>query len=500
MIEGSSGSGRTVGTLVRLSILSGAHRLDFESMDLENIAHEPIADATRLWAGEPMRGHQATLVSDDDPDQPFEAGRVTMRFREGRQSLLSLPWDTPLSRWSGAEVDFVDLPVGASRHTVRFLVIDHGIIALKELPMAVGEREYEVLRELEARGAPAVKSFGLVTRTGDESAIILTRYLARSFQFRRLFMRLPEGERRYRDQLLDAMTGLLVEVHRMGMFWGDCSLANTLLMRDGQRLQAFLVDAETSELYERISDGQRATDIEIAIENVAGDLADMAIMNGKSMEEADDDFEAALSLRDRYEGLWDVLHKGIDVQPDKRYLVDKRLHAINALGYVVDEVFLEPRDDGSDGLLLRVSVAGRDYQSRRLRQLTGIDAGEGQSAILLNDLTAWAGMGWAGDWASKEGQSGRVLTRSDGARWTLEIFEPVMAQLMDAMGEDIDPVQAYCDLLEVRWLLSEQAGHDVGNAAALRSMEQQETPEGSSAQMAAVETPSEPRRLGWHRP
>ena len=34
----------------------------------------------------------------------------------------------------------------------------------------------------------------------------------------------------------------------MGIFWGDCSLANTLLMRDGQRLQAYLVDGETSEI------------------------------------------------------------------------------------------------------------------------------------------------------------------------------------------------------------------------------------------------------------
>ena len=82
----------------------------------------------------------------------------------------------------------------------------------------------------------------------------------------------------------------------------------------------------------------------------------------------------------------------------------------------------------------------------------------------------------------------------------LEIFEPAVGQLIEAMGEDIDPVQAYCDLLEVRWLLSERAGHDVGNEVALRSMAKSETPAGSSAQMAAVETPTEPRRLGWQRP
>ncbi len=466
------------------------------------VAHEPFSDATLIWDGEPMRGVLApqSAEPDEPDDEPYDPGRVTMRFRDGNQGFVGMPWDSPLARWTAPDLEFVDLPVGASRHTVRFLVVDGSIIALKELPQEVGQREYEILRELEARGALAVKACGLVTRTGDTSSVILTRYLARSFQFRRLFMRLPEGAKRYRDQLLDSMTGLLVELHRMGVFWGDCSLANTLLMRDGQRLQAYLVDGETSEIHEQLSDGQRQADLEIAIENVAGDLADMAVLNGKSIEDIDDDFEAALSLRDRYERLWDVLHQDVTIHPDKRYRVDKRLKALHELGYVVDEVILEPGEDGTEDLRLRVAVAGRDYHSRRLRQLTGIEAGEGQSAILLNDLTAWAGLGWAGDWDSKEGESGRTLKRHDGARWTLEIFEPVVAQLIDALGDDIDHVQTYCDLLEVRWLLSERAGHDVGNAAALRSMATAETPAGSAAQMAGVETPSQPRRLGWKRP
>ena len=471
-------------------------------MEQQHVAHEPFSDATLVWDGEPMRGAGWPSGSADgaDTDEPFDPGRVTMRFRDGNQTLVEMPWDRPLASWSPGDLEFVDLPVGASRHVVRFTIVEGAIVALKELPLEVGQKEYDVLRELEARGAPSVKACGLVTRTGDDSAIILTRYLTRSFQFRRLFMRLPEGEHRYRDQLLDAMTGLLVDLHRMGFFWGDCSLANTLLMRDGQRLQAYLVDGETSEIHEHLSDGQREADLEIAIENVAGDLADMAALNGKSMEDIDDDFEAALSLRARYERLWDVLHQDVTIHPDKRYRVDKRLKALHELGYVVDEIILEPGEDGTEDLRLRVSVAGRDYHSSRLRQLTGIEAGEGQSAILLNDLTAWAGLGWAGDWDSKEGESGRVLTRRDGARWMLEIFEPVVAQLIDTLGDDIDHVQAYCDLLEVRWLLSEQAGHDVGNAAAFRSMAKAETPAGSSAQMAGVEMPSQPRRLGWKRP
>src|SRR5262249_35142500 len=39
-----------------------------------------------------------------------------------------------------------------------------------------------------------------------------------------------------------------------------------------------------------------------------------------------------------------------------------------------------------------------------------------------------------------------------------------------AVGGLGDPVQAYCDLLEVRWLRSEQAGRDVGDEVALEAL------------------------------
>jgi hypothetical protein len=440
-----------------------------------------------------------TVVRADSPMPDPRAARLSMRFREGDRSLLALPWSKPLIDWSEEDVELVDLPIGASRHTVRFVVTEVGVVALKELPLIPARREYEVMRELENRGAPAVKVVGLVERTDEDEAILATRYLARSFQFRRLFMRLPEGQRAMRDRLLDAMTILLVELHRMGLFWGDCSLANTLLLRDGQTLQAHLVDAETSELHDVLSDGQRAADLEIAVENVAGDLVDLAAMNGRDLDETDEDIAAALSVRDRYEQLWGALHQDVEIAPDKRYRVDKRLRTLNDMGYVIDEVILEPGERDADSLRLRVSVAGRDYHSRRLRQLTGIEAGEGQSTILLNDLTASAGLGWASPY-SPEGVGGRVLTRADGARWMLQVFEPCVTLLRRRIGPDIDPVQAYCDLLEVRWLLSEEAGHDVGNEAAVASLAAKAAPAGSAARMAVVEELSVKPRLGWNRP
>jgi hypothetical protein len=54
------------------------------------------------------------------------------------------------------------------------------------------------------------------------------------------------------------------------------------------------------------------------------------------------------------------------------------------------------------------------------------------------------------------------------------------------------PIQAYCDLLEVRWLLSEQAGRDVGTNAALAALHRNVIPADSAAKMAIAEVPTAP--------
>ncbi|WP_236695529.1 DUF4032 domain-containing protein [Mycolicibacterium chubuense] len=54
------------------------------------------------------------------------------------------------------------------------------------------------------------------------------------------------------------------------------------------------------------------------------------------------------------------------------------------------------------------------------------------------------------------------------------------------------PIQAYCDLLEVRWLLSEDVGRDVGTTAALAALTRQVVPVDSAATMAIAEIPTAP--------
>jgi len=407
---------------------------------------------------------------------------LSIRLRRATPGLLSLPWLDPLAEWSPEAAEFRELPVGPSRHIVRFVVADGVLYALKELPTRVARKEYQVLRDLEARMLPAVEVVGLVEQPTGGNAVLVTEYLRNSWQYRRLFQRLPRLAK-HRERLLDAMAILLVDLHRAGVFWGDCSLANTLFRRDGQALQAFLVDAETSEVHPSLTDGQRRLDLEILVDNITGDLLDLAVALGGDGQEIDEHLAAASSVATRYQQLWDELTGREVFGLDERYKVAGRVRRLNELGFAVDELELQPVGDDACYLRLRVAVANRRFHVEQLRRLTGLEVGEGQATVLLNDLRAFQ--------ARLERQDAALAGDAViGERWLAECLRPGTARAAAALGGQADPIQAYCDLLEVRWLLSERAGRDVGDQAALEALASMQAPPESAAAMAVVEAPT----------
>ena len=279
--------------------------------------------------------------------------------RRGAGVLLDLPWERPLADWSrGRRSSSASCPVGPSRHLVRFLVVDEPHVRAQG--GAARRRPHRVRRPAPPRGArPAGGHRGRPRRVARSASrpSSMTEYLAYSIQYRRLLMRFPLGPGPYRDRLLDAMAWLLVDLHRAGVFWGDCSLANTLFRRDGDKIQAFLVDAETSEIHPSLSDGQRAYDLDILVENVAFGLADLGAMQGRE-DAFDDAVEAAETVRSRYAAVWDELHLEPELSPDDRHAVRARIRRLNDLGFAVDEIELEPA--GPDGGTR--PAAGRGHQ------------------------------------------------------------------------------------------------------------------------------------------
>ncbi len=412
---------------------------------------------------------------------------LDLRLRRPTPGLLALPWSTPLAEWDATAVPLRDLPVGPSRHLVRFVETDGRLWALKELPRRIAGKEYAVLRELERRALPAVRPAGLVIQPHEDAAILVTRYLDRSWQYRRLFMRLPPDMPAHRERLLDAMASLLVDLHRNGVFWGDCSLANTLFTRDGQVLQAWLVDAETSEIHPELTDGQRRYDLDILVENVAGGLLDLAMMLDRPPEIYSQLVEEAEGVVPRYRQLWDVLHEEPVFTFADRIEIERRIRRLNDLGFAVDEIELVPTEAGDERLRLKVSVASRSYHAGELFSLTGLQVGEGQAEILLADLRAYeATLREFSAGLHKRGSGG--ITQAKAVQlWMDKLLRPGAERAHAAVGGLGDPVQAYCDLLEVRWLLSEQAGRDVGDGAALEALANRSLPTDSAAMVVIAE-------------
>lgn len=164
-------------------------------------------------------------------------------LRVAQPDFLDLPWETPLEEWDEVCERVESVPRGVSRHPVQFVNYDGNLFALKELPAGIAHREYDALIEMESRRLPVVRPVGVVLPHGGEDGreVLITRHLSRSLPYVTLFDN-PDPMRE-RERMLDAMAGLLVQLHLAGIWWGDCSLANTLFRRDTGALQAYLVDA-----------------------------------------------------------------------------------------------------------------------------------------------------------------------------------------------------------------------------------------------------------------
>ena len=189
--------------------------------------------------------------------------------------LGALPFAVDLDDWDLPHMHGV---LGLHRHVVRLVELgddgDRTSYVVKELPDHLAEREYRLLRGLVEDRLPTVIVVAVVTeRSGGRDGLLITRHLDYSLPYRTLLSGRGLSIPYLGDRLLDALVGLLVRLHLAGFFWGDCSLSNTLFRRDAGALQAYIIDVETSERYDSLSDGQRQMDLEIATENVAGGTA-----------------------------------------------------------------------------------------------------------------------------------------------------------------------------------------------------------------------------------
>jgi hypothetical protein len=386
------------------------------------------------------------------------SSKFNINLRPGHPDFHDLPWDHPLTEWTDHYEYLEDVPRGLSRHPVNFINYSGIIYALKEMPPGLAENEFNLLLSMERLRLPVVAAAGhAVTDTSaGQRSVLITRFLDRSLPYRSLFMR--RSLMRYRDHLLDAVAGLMVQIHLAGIYWGDCSLSNTLFRRDAGALQAYLVDAETVEIYPGILPPMmRLHDLEIMEENVDGGLADLGtanlIMDGIPLD------DTGASIRIRYQNLWEEITRQVIINPDEKYRIKERIEVLNSLGFSIGEVLLEPSEAG-DSLQFQVVVTDRNFHRDQLLGLTGIEAEEMQARKMMNEIH------------ERKATLSMTTNRSTplslvAFNWLEEIYTPTLTGMGTRIDLYSDPAELYCQILEHKWYLSEKAKHDVGHQYAV---------------------------------
>lgn len=373
-------------------------------------------------------------------------------------ALLDLPWHLPLDEWPNENI--ATLPKGISRHLVRFAHLSGSVIAIKETTAEMATGEYDMLRKLQRLEIPCVEPLAVIrnrsSQDGDElKPVLVTRHLKFSLPYRALFSQTLRPDTATR--LVDALAVLLVRLHIIGFFWGDVSLSNTLFRRDAGAFAAYLVDAETGQLYPSgLSNGQRENDLEIARVNIAGELMDLEA-GGRVADELDP-VRISDGIVLAYRSLWSELTGAESFSSTERWRITERVDRLNALGFDIEELAIRTDEVGST-VRIQPKVVDAGHHQRRLIRLTGLDSEENQARRLLNDLDNYkVAMG-------RPGQDEEMAAHE----WLVRVFEPVVKAIPNELKGRLEPAEVFHQLLEHRWFMAQNQGHDIPLTEAVSS-------------------------------
>jgi hypothetical protein len=334
---------------------------------------------------------------------------------------------------------------------VRFVKLSGRVLAVKEIAPRPAHHEYRMLRDLTALSVPAVTPVGVVTGRTDPAgealdAALITEHLQFSLPYRALFSNrlIPDTASR----LLDALVALLVRLHLAGFYWGDVSLSNTLFRRDASAFAAYLVDAETGELHESLTEGQRLYDLDLARVNIIGELMDLEA--GDRLEPDTDPVSVGDDLVRRYVDLWAALTEEETVVDNAKWQIAARIGHLNRLGFDVGELSMVS-DAGGSAVRIQPKVVEPGHHARRLLRLTGLKVQENQARRLLNDLDAHRYDRGLQD-------EGEEFAAHD---WVANVFEPTIKAIpLDLRGK-LEPAQIFHEVQEHRWFMSQTEGRYV---------------------------------------
>ena len=382
-------------------------------------------------------------------------------FGEEIAAISGLAWNKPLEEWP--EDPALAEKRGISRHVVRLIRVndepDSEIYAVKETVSEFANREYAALRELRRLQAPSVDPIAVVEGRKDINGedlpcVLATRFLPYSLPYRVVL----SGALSSHDiiNMANALALLLVRLHLLGFWWGDCSLSNTLFRRDAEGFAAYLVDAETGEFQKTLSDGQREHDLEIAHFNVAAELEDLALSG--VLYPGMDPVRASDAVMKRYRRLWAALRDPQSLDPTDRRAVERAMRQLHDLGFAVEEVSIAI--DGDNKVLkFQPKLVAAGYHTNRLHDLMGLDTEELQAKRILASFDRYRA----------RDKTPSTTVNEAAFKWLTEVFNPIVNSVPNEHQGRVEPAQLFHEVLEHRGYLSEAAGQDVGLDFAAKS-------------------------------
>ena len=264
------------------------------------------------------------------------------------KEVKELPWQLPISDWRSHGVDLLNVKRGPSRHVVIFVKAGRFSFGIKEINEEAAKKEIRNYEELLLRGIHTLVPVGYVVREGGEGAAAaavgnskekgdashtITLLVEKVLPDSQLYPRGFTLENRKR--IWDAIAELFVELHSNGVYWGDASLANTLIRFEkaevpfiGRRtsLKAYLADAETVEFKQAMSAKLREEELNFFFDSMDWLNKDLRGV-GKKRDELEA-IEDRLYLQERYRHLVSVEEKKRDFERRTSIDVNKFLGAM----------------------------------------------------------------------------------------------------------------------------------------------------------------------------
>ena len=397
-----------------------------------------------------------------------------------------LPWEEPLDEWPEHGVQPLSIRRGESRHMVLFVEVGRRRYAVKETSPVAAEREIAALRELRRRGCSALDPVGSVLVRGEPIAVgvvaglpvylsgdigyCVTR-LAERVLPQSILYRYPFTE--FNKHLLwNAVVKLLLDLHSAGVYWGDPSLANVLMDLRGHRLTAILADAETAELVTgELSDGLRRQDLDAFIESIEWQAEDIRLARGLGEEVSLLSSADARYIRSRYDGLREArANSGLsDHLWTRLQRLEHSMQRLDVLGYGVVNLGsrilhlgtlvaaaspLEGAGEASDGL--EVGTVRPGWYVRQLRELLGIRVPRAYASRVYHHLMI-------DKWLLSEQAGHDVGLEAAAADWLEHYHQPTMAFLRTyaPAADDLTLFATYLDVLDHTWQMSTEQQRSV---------------------------------------